>query len=64
MTNSQKAAGDKGLKTSEAAAIATRCSYCDAGHDRTAETGGKTFFHVLKRGAGGQILNWQPCTRS
>lgn len=40
------------------------CAYCKAGFDRTAETGGVTFIHILTRGAGGQILKWHPCTRS
>lgn len=40
------------------------CAYCSAGLERTAETGGQTFIHVLTRGAGGQILKWHPCTRS
>ncbi len=39
------------------------CAYCEAGLDRTAETGGKTFIHILTRGAGGQMLKWHPCTR-
>lgn len=38
------------------------CPYCNAGLDRTAETGGRTFIHILTRGAEGQILKWHPCT--
>lgn len=43
-------------------AMPPHCAYCGAGLDRTAETGGKTFIHILTRGAGGQILKWHPCT--
>ena len=40
------------------------CAYCNAGIDRTAETGGLTFIHILTRGAGGQMLKWRPCGRN
>lgn len=51
--------------TNEVMAIArAHCAYCKAGLDRTAETGGLTFIHILTRGADGQILKWRPCNRS
>ncbi len=40
------------------------CAYCEAGIDRTPETGGRTFIHVLTRGVGGQMLKWRPCGRN
>lgn len=38
------------------------CAYCKAGLDRTAETGGVTFIHILTRDADGRILKSRPCT--
>jgi hypothetical protein len=39
------------------------CPYCAAGLDRTAETGGLTFIHVLTRDEHGRIERSRPCTR-